>query len=66
MRVPIQETGLSTSFMVSKRRGRGPGVAPSCTCNAAGVVIDDNCGSQYHPQCLPNQATGTYTCNCIR
>ena len=64
MRVPMQETGLATSFTASGR-GRGRGVAPSCTCDAAGNVTDNNCGSQYKPKCYWNQATQAYSCNCV-
>ena len=65
MRVPMQETGFATSFMAFERRGRGRGVAPSCTCDAAGSVTENNCGPKYKPQCNWNQATQAYSCNCV-
>jgi hypothetical protein len=65
MRVPMQETGLFTSFTAPERRGRGRGVTPSCTCTAAGAVATNNCGPKYNPQCNWNQATASYSCVCV-
>jgi hypothetical protein len=63
---PVMRTDIGNSKNFQVEGSLASGIYPSCTCNANGDPVTNNCGPAYNPQCNWNQATLAYSCNCVR
>lgn len=62
---PVMRIDIGNSLNYQVEGSLASGISPSCTCNAAGNPVTNNCGPGYIPRCNWNAATAAFYCNCV-